>query len=235
VKAKELYKTFIQFEKQYGDREGIEDVILNKRRFQYEDEIKLNSMNFDIWFDYVRLEETHSEPDRVRDVYERAIGNVPPTKEKRYWRRYIYLWINYAIYEELEAKDIERARAVYKACLNLIPHKIFTFAKVWVLYANLELRQKNLAGARQIYGNALGQAPNDRIFNAYIELEMQLGEMDRCRKIFQKWLETAPHNCKAWTKFADLERDLQEVRGISNLICNIRIIYTNSMIYIYHP
>eukprot|EP00029_Vermamoeba_vermiformis_P008695 TRINITY_DN4141_c0_g1_i1.p1 TRINITY_DN4141_c0_g1~~TRINITY_DN4141_c0_g1_i1.p1 ORF type:complete len:674 (+),score=177.55 TRINITY_DN4141_c0_g1_i1:181-2202(+) len=209
--AKELYKTFIQFEKQYGDREGIEDVILNKRRFQYEDEIKLNPVNYDIWFDYVRLEETHSEPDRVRDVYERAIANVPPTKEKRYWRRYIYLWINYAIYEEMEVKDVERARAVYKACLNLIPHKVFTFAKIWVLYANLEIRQKNLTAARQIYGNALGQAPNDRIFNAYIELEMQLGEMDRCRKIFQKWLETAPHNCKAWSKFADLERDLQEI------------------------
>jgi len=27
-------------------------------------------------------------------------------------------------------QDIERARAVYKACLDLLPHKVFTFAKV---------------------------------------------------------------------------------------------------------
>lgn len=67
---------------------------------------------------------------QVREVYERAIANVPPAPEKRYWQRYIYLWIRYALWEELEAEDAERTRQVYKACLNLIPHSIFTFAKV---------------------------------------------------------------------------------------------------------
>ena len=62
-------------------------------------------------------------------VYERAIGNIPPAAEKRYWQRYIYLWINYALFEELEAQDAERTREVYRACLKLIPHKAFTFAK----------------------------------------------------------------------------------------------------------
>jgi crooked neck len=94
-------------------------------------------------------------------VYERAIANVPPADEKRYWQRYIYLWwvmmtrttlldcsfflcgfvcklqslstsillnliwvcwillywrirINYALYEELEAEDLERTREVYR-------------------------------------------------------------------------------------------------------------------------
>ena len=63
-------------------------------------------------------------------VYERAIANTPPADEKRYWQRYIYLWINYALFEELEAQDAERTREVYRACLKLIPHKAFTFAKV---------------------------------------------------------------------------------------------------------
>ena len=67
---------------------------------------------------------------QVREVYERAIANVPPAPEKRYWQRYIYLWIRYALWEELEAEDAERTRQVYKACLNLIPHSVFTFAKV---------------------------------------------------------------------------------------------------------
>lgn len=48
--------------------------------------------------------ENDAEPDTVRDVYERAIANIPPIQEKRHWRRYIYLWINYALYEELEVK-----------------------------------------------------------------------------------------------------------------------------------
>lgn len=63
-------------------------------------------------------------------VYERAIANIPPAPEKRYWQRYIYLWINYALFEELGAQDMDRTREVYRACLKLIPHKAFTFAKV---------------------------------------------------------------------------------------------------------
>jgi crooked neck len=66
-------------------------------------------------------------------VYERAIGNVPlplDAPAKRFWQRYIYLWLNYAVWEELEAEDAERTREVYRNCLKLIPHDIFTFAKV---------------------------------------------------------------------------------------------------------
>ncbi len=48
--------------------------------------------------------ENDADPDTVREVYERAIANVPPIQEKRHWKRYIYLWINYALYEELEVK-----------------------------------------------------------------------------------------------------------------------------------
>lgn len=48
--------------------------------------------------------ENDADADTVREVYERAIANIPPIQEKRHWKRYIYLWINYALYEELEVK-----------------------------------------------------------------------------------------------------------------------------------
>jgi crooked neck len=61
---------------------------------------------------------------------------VPPVPEKKYWKRYIYLWINYAVFEELHAKNTERAQAIYEKMVNeLIPHESFTFSKVWNLYA----------------------------------------------------------------------------------------------------
>ena len=91
-RAEDLYRKFVAFEKQYGDKEGIEDAIVGKRRFQYEDEVKKNPLNYDSWFDYIRLEESVGNKDRIREVYERAIANVPPAAEKRYWQRYIYLW-----------------------------------------------------------------------------------------------------------------------------------------------
>jgi crooked neck len=90
-KSVNLHKAFTTFEKQYGDRDGIEDVILSKRRVHYENELKENSKNYDAWIDFARLEETAGNQDRVRDVYERAIAQIPPTQEKRHWRRYIYL------------------------------------------------------------------------------------------------------------------------------------------------
>ncbi|XVF53031.1 hypothetical protein PTKIN_Ptkin05aG0066400 [Pterospermum kingtungense] len=113
--------------------EGIEDAIVGKRRFQYEDEVRKNSLNYD------------------------AIANVPPAEEKRYWQRYIYL------------------------C------------------------------ARQILGNAIGKAPKDKMFKKYIQIELQLGNIDRCRKLYEKYLEWAPENCYAWSKYAELERSLSEM------------------------
>jgi len=210
--AQELYKTYTSFEKMHGDRAGIEDVIISKRRFQYEEEIKQNSHNYDVWFDYARLEESlENNDERVREVYERAIANTPPATEKRFWYRYIYLWINYALFEELEARDIERTREVYRACVKIIPHKVFSFSKIWLNYAYFEVRQKNLQAARQILGHAIGIAPKDKIFLGYKELEWQLGSVDRCRKIFEKYLAWAPANCQAWAKYAAMETDLREV------------------------
>uniref|UniRef100_A0A8K9Y1K3 Crooked neck pre-mRNA splicing factor 1 n=1 Tax=Oncorhynchus mykiss TaxID=8022 RepID=A0A8K9Y1K3_ONCMY len=218
--AQELFKFYTVFEKKFGDRRGIEDVIVSKRRFQYEEEVKASPHNYDAWFDYLRLVESDADPDTAREVYERAIANIPPIQEKRHWRRYIYLWINYALYEELEVKDPERTRQVYLACLDLIPHKKFTFAKMWLLYGQFEIRQKNLQAARQGLGTAIGKCPKNKLFKGYIELELQLREFDRCRKLYEKYLEFASENCTTWIKFSELETilgDTERARAIFEL------------------
>ncbi len=73
--------------------------VLGKRRIQYEEELAYDGTNYDAWFSLARLEEDayradeedgeDVEPTRVREVYERAVANIPPATEKRYWRRYI--------------------------------------------------------------------------------------------------------------------------------------------------
>ncbi|XP_014895013.1 crooked neck-like protein 1 isoform X2 [Poecilia latipinna] len=191
--AQELFKNYTMFEKKFGDRRGIEDVIVSKRRFQYEEEVKANPHNYDAWFDYLRLVESDTDADTVREIYERAIANVPPIQEKRHWRRYVYLWINYALYEELETRDPERTRQVYQACLELIPHK---------------------------KGSAIGKCPKNKLLKGYIELELQLREFDRCRKLYEKYLEFSPENCTTWIKFAELETilgDVERARAIFEL------------------
>ena len=118
-KSNTLYAAYTKFEKQHGTKSSLESTVLGKRRIQYEDELAQDPKNYDVWFDYVRLEESslrtareEGEPDedidasigRVREVYERAVAQVPPGDLKRHWRRYIFLWLHYALFEEIETK-----------------------------------------------------------------------------------------------------------------------------------
>jgi crooked neck len=118
-KSANLYAVYTKFEKQHGTRTTLESTVLGKRRIQYEEELSHDGRNYDVWFDYARLEEgayrqlreegaTAEEEEqavaRVREVYERAVAQVPPGNEKRHWRRYIFLWLDYALFEEIETK-----------------------------------------------------------------------------------------------------------------------------------
>ena len=49
-------------------------------------------------------------------------------------------------------------------------------------------------------GQSIGRCPKDKLFNAYIEMEQQLREFDRCRILYQKFLEFGPENCNTWKK-----------------------------------
>ncbi|KAF1826462.1 TPR-like protein [Dissoconium aciculare CBS 342.82] len=219
-KSATLHKSYTTFEKQFGDREGVVDVVLAKRRVLYEEQVTENPKNYDTWFDYARLEETGQDSERVRDVYERAIAQIPPSHEKRHWRRYLYLWIFYAMYEELETRELDRAAQVYEQALKIIPHKKFTFAKIWILKAQFHLRQQQLDRARKTMGMAIGMCPKNRLFRAYIDIELKLFEFARCRTLYEKWIEFDSSNSQAWIKFAELERgleDLDRTRAIFSL------------------
>jgi len=76
--------------------------------------------------------------------------------------------------------------------------------------AHFEVRQKDLDAARKLLGQAIGMCGKENIFKGYIELELQLGEVERCRAIYAKYLETMPHNCTAWKAFAQLEVNVGE-------------------------
>jgi len=123
--------------------------VLTTRRHELEKALAAEPLNYDLWFDYCTLEEQASvDVARSREIFDRAVLNVPPVQEKRFWKRYIYLWLNFAIFEELTAAAPERAAEVYQRALNLVPHAEFTFAKLWIQYAQFLVRQKELVKAR---------------------------------------------------------------------------------------
>lgn len=212
VNAKKLFAFYLKFQKMYGNKEDTDLIIYNKRRRIYEDELKKNIMNYDTWFNYIQLEEEISNNSiRVREIYERAITNIPTVDQKKYWRRYIYIWISYALYEETSTLDIERANSIYIKIIEIVPHKIFTFSKIWILYGQFLIRQHKINECRNHLGKSIGLHPNIKVFRAYIEIELQLGEIDRCRKLHEKWIECFSDSSQAWIEYASFERELNEI------------------------
>lgn len=224
-KSEGIYASYTRFEKQFGTMSSVEDTVIGKRRIQYEEELAAEGgkEDYDTWFDYSRLEEdayralassggSEDQLDqaakRVREVYERAIGQVPASEQKRDWRRYIFLWLRYALFEEIDTHDYDRARQIYKAAISVVPHRRFTFAKLWIQYSRFEVRRLDLSSARKILGTSIGMAPKLKLFSSYIDLELSLKEFDRARKIYEKALEWDPANSQTWVKFAELEKNL---------------------------
>jgi crooked neck len=222
----QLYKSYVSFEKKHGDRRGIEIVLLTKQRAEYAKRVEDDPLDYDAWLEYAKLEEDHihignsiddnDNPQadgiaRTREVYERAVANIPPASEqKQFWKRYIYLWINFAVFEEMTVKDIDRSADVYNTCLSLIPHQIFSFSKIWIYAAKCHVRRKDLATARKLFGKAIGLCGKQKIFIEYIDLELALGEIDRCRALYNNYLKAMPHNCTAWAQYAELEKSVGE-------------------------
>lgn len=209
--GKRLYEEYLKLEKQFGSNQQIDDLIHNKRRIYYNGILKENPRNYDVWFDLIFMEQTSGNINKARETFERAVSNPPPAKEKRFWKRYIYLWISYAAFEELKASEPTRTEKVYQNAIKLIPHKIFTFSKLWVMFSQFYIRQKDITSARRVLGTAIGLCPRESIFKAYIQLEMQLTNFDRCRTLYSKYLESFPDNPSAWISFARMELGLEEL------------------------
>lgn len=191
-----IYQAYTEFEKTHGNKNTIESSILMKRKLKYEEELQNNSGDYDSWWSYINILQ-NEDNEKTRIAFERAIGIVPEdTFKSTIWKRYIFLWIKYALWEEFTIGHVENARSIWNRVLKLIPHKNFTFAKVWINFVEFEIRndsENGLTNARKILGRAIGQTsttrPKRRLFVYYISLERKLGEWDRVRKLYEKWLE----------------------------------------------
>ncbi|KAG1725862.1 hypothetical protein EDB19DRAFT_1946632, partial [Suillus lakei] len=187
-KSANLYAAYTKFEKQHGTR-------------------SIDGRNYDVWFDYVRLEEgalrTLREEGGTKEEEDAAWSAcVTCTSvllhmyllDKKASLETLYLPLaEYALFEEIETKDYDRARQ-------------FTFAKLWIMAARFEIRQLDLMAARKTLGTAIGMCPKESLFKGYIQLEMDLREFDRVRTLYEKYLEYDPTNSAAWIKYVNSRR-----------------------------
>ncbi|OBA19863.1 hypothetical protein METBIDRAFT_32908 [Metschnikowia bicuspidata var. bicuspidata NRRL YB-4993] len=168
-----------------------------KNRLRLEKAVMENPRDYDSWWEYAKLQELALGARHVMDILSKAVEHCPLDELKlTTWRRYVYLWIKLALYHEYVAKDIPGAREAWRRSLQTVPHGKFTFAKLWAMSAEFELRNGGgLAKARKILGLAIGQSckerPKRKLFKYYVELEKRLGELERVRRVYEKWLESS--------------------------------------------
>ncbi|XP_060948018.1 protein crooked neck-like [Limanda limanda] len=185
-----------------------------------------NPHNYDAWLDYLHLLDS-DDPDTVRrgggGGYDRAITITPPIQEKRYWRRYIYLWINYTLYEEREVKgyiklqmpdiekmikrELEQQRSLYEAQLA---HEN-TESDLWRRYAEYEMDNGQKVKAKSIWRRAISIRPDFQLFwYEYNLIYSEESNIPECRKVFEEWMATGPGE-QAWRFFIENELRHREV------------------------
>ncbi|KAJ7247256.1 hypothetical protein C8J57DRAFT_1475806 [Mycena rebaudengoi] len=233
-KSAQLYAAYTKLEKQHGTRSTLDNTVLGNMTGAITTPGSTTRLGEGVWQDLkdegVTVEEEAAAAGRIREVYECAVLQVPPSGEKRHWRRYIFLWLDYVLFEEIETKvgalDYARACQIYQTALMLVPYKQFTFAKLWLMFAKFEIWRLDLTVACKVLGTAIGMCHKEVWFKGYIELEVELREFDRAWTLHGKYLEVDlqfpvchlltypppfdPANSPTWIKCAELEGQLQD-------------------------
>ncbi|CCK71294.1 Clf1p KNAG_0G02360 [Huiozyma naganishii CBS 8797] len=217
----------VQHEKKFGDSHSIQTSVTLKRKSRYKQLLLENSRDYRTWWTYLDLIESYF-PEELIPEFERAVSVASQPLQKEVmdveWRSYIFLWLRYLSYVELNLNDTSLCRSLYRRVINdVIPHDKFTSNKLWLMNSEFEIRQENISAARKILGRAIGTCPNPELFQKYIQLELNLKEFDRVRKLHEKFIEYDPISMENWLNYAKLEQELgdeQRMRSIYTMALN---------------
>lgn len=208
-----LRNSHSKFQRRYGTKDSVDLSILQSREIKYESYLSSDPYNYGIWWLYLDIISDPvlqlSQPS-IEEAFNKAVSKTPTSSKKRDWLPYIYIWHRFLIFEELSRSNLDQIRSLYGKLLKVIPHKHFTFAKIWISYAEFEIRHDNLKKARTILGQSIGICPNQKIISYYISLEIKLHHYDRCRKLFNKLLMEFCDNYQVWQMYIEFENQLQE-------------------------
>jgi crooked neck len=98
--------------KKYGDGIEIEGVIVSKRKFRYEEEVKANKNNHDAWFVYLRLVESESDLEVIHETCERAIADVPPSHSRPATSTFESVMLSLKSWRQRTCKELGRCTSI---------------------------------------------------------------------------------------------------------------------------
>ncbi|KAL2300365.1 hypothetical protein Nmel_012338 [Mimus melanotis] len=207
--AQNLFKNYTIFEKKFGDRRGIKDIIFSKRRFQYEEDVKANPYNYNAWFDYLRLLESNVDAEIVREVYETAIPNVPPPSRRNTTGT---AWIKFAELETIIG-DIDHTQAICELAIS--QPWLVMLEVLWKSYIDFEIEQEEYEKTRNLYRQLLQRTQHVKVWISLEQFELLAGQEERlpgCWQVFEE-ANKAMHSCEekeervmlveSWRSFED--------------------------------
>ena len=211
--AHDLYPSYLQFEKRYGGNTEIENAIIEQKKIQYQKILDENPNDYDSWFELSQLLIESGKYDEARELFRNCFIHKPnlEAEEKSEWSRFVQIILEWALFEEKQAKNNDNARKVYYDLVELTKQNThFTFARMWVLYAYFEIRQKNIELCRQIFDQALLFCKTNglrscSIFKNYIDVESILRNEEKIRFLYKEFIQKEPDYLIAWVNYSKFE------------------------------
>lgn len=217
---KRFLSSYTQFIKQYCNINEMNNIMLYNIIYEYDELLQENPYDYDVYYDYLTmLINENYDNNKIIQLFDQAIQYKPPIHTKQHYKRYIYFYIYYSYYVEVKLKDIQKAKQILCNAIEQCSQYNIYFVKLYILLAKLELRNNyNINATRKVLGQAIGLCNNKiKIFNYYIELELSLGNIERCRILYEKQISLYSNNIDIWLKYITFEYNLQEYQRVQKL------------------
>ena len=153
----DVHADLLAFEKKHGAVDAVERQVAEQRRSDYEARVRDHPRDYDAWFDLLRLEEARFRATGDAGRCRAACARVRPGAAGGGEAVLAALRLPVAGPRRVRGGRRGRRRRGSRgapAALGAVPHAAFTFAKLWLAAADLEVRAKDLGAARRLLGEA---------------------------------------------------------------------------------
>lgn len=153
----------------------------------------------------------------IKETYMEIVKTIPSVSEKPFWKKYIYLNLSFSSFYELDAMKIDSAFEIIENLIETLRQHKITSKKSIIFGFRQLIRKGDVKKARQWLGKSIGLEPDTKIFKTYIDFESQLGNFDRCEKIYQKWLQTFPLVADPWENYLEFNFTLGKLERMQKV------------------
>jgi crooked neck len=202
-----------------GDLEELSELRQRKRK-EFEDQIRKNRLNMSSWLKYATWEESQLEFDRARSVFERAMDVDG---------RNVAIWLRYTEME-MKNRNINYARNLFDRAVTMLPR----VDQFWYKYTYMEEMLGDVPKARGVFERWMQWEPEENAWNAYIKMEKRYKEIERARAIYGRFvsIHPEPKNWLKWARFEEEQNDLgMDNNTLDSIQCALSIVST----FLTHP